>query len=347
MAARVSQRRWSRALRRVAAAERSSPVLPTPGRGRDWHIARTTAWAEDTDLSDLPAGVRPVAEPDDSVRSKVAAALVRVGKLDTEREVRLRAFYPEAGVTLRLQAGGQPNGVDRTLHAYALVHEHAPGLMPAVLHDGTVGLGRARFLVEQTLEGSHPRKGKALHEIAESLAAAMHVLHAGVGISERRFSEVVHRKLPQRWNAFADERDLSPALRQAVDELIGRDALLEVSIGHGDLVGSNIMVVEGKVVLIDWEYSRMTPIAFDLAKVNLNCDRPLAASKAMQRGLNHTVGRTPGGYTFNEQLALAHVQMLSWSKPREAKARAADREHALERTVKRRLQVLPRLLGVS
>lgn len=98
---------------------------------------------------------------------------------------------------------------------------------------------------------------------------------------------------------------LAEPLDTAVRRLLSRDALLEVSFGPGDLVGSNILVGGDGLVLIDWEFGGERPIAFDLAKVHLHCADSVTTQAALERGLHHSVGGRLDHYSFAEQLALS------------------------------------------
>lgn len=342
MAGDVSARRWVRALRRVALVEWRSPSLSGRVRPVPLRHSGRKAWAAQTDTGSLPPGVRP--EPTDGhpVRAAVRADAVVIGKFDVAREVRLRSFYTEPGLTVRFQAGGRPNGVSRTVLAHRAVTPHDPGLMPALEDHGRARPTRGVYLVERTLPGRAVRKDELL-DLVEQLATRLHRVHQGVGVERRPLSRAVSPHLPDRWGAFADTQALSAGLRTRVAALLDRDDLLEVSFGHGDLVRSNMLLHDGTLRLIDWEYSGEQPIAFDLAKVHLNCPDPQAGFDSLIRGLG-TVGSGPGGYSLAEQIALGHVQALSWDQARRQRAEAAGRLPQLQRRTQQRIEAISALL---
>lgn len=107
---------------------------------------------------------------------------------------------------------------------------------------------------------------------------------------------------------------------------------------------SNILLGEAGLTLIDWEFAGELPIAFDLAKVHLNCADPVAVQTALERGLDHSVGGRSDHYSFAEQVALSHVHMLSWHDMRKDKARAAGSSDEFRTAVTRRLSSIGQFL---
>jgi thiamine kinase-like enzyme len=196
------------------------------------------------------------------------------------------------------------------------------------------------------IDGRHPRDRGEVQGAAVALVARLGRLHASVGIEQRRLSEVASEQIASGWAFAAEHLDVAGPLDAKVRALLRRDALLDVSLGHGDLVGSNLLLDErGRVVLIDWEHAGPLPIAFDLAKLHVQARNSAAAFAAFRRGLGNRVGRTRGGYRLHEQFALGHVQMLSWHEHRLARATEAGREKQLRQDTRRRLDRLEELLG--
>src|SRR5699024_12667282 len=99
--------------------------------------------------------------------------------------------------------------------------------------------------------------------------------------------------------------DTNLRIDHAVQNLIERNALLEVSLNHGDLVGSNILVSNEGFVLVDWEFAEHKPIAFDMAKIIINVDDIDSSIAKMHAGLGGVVGQESGHYSLREQIALA------------------------------------------
>lgn len=337
----VGRRRWLRALRRVFSVERSSPVLPSTFRPRPLQCSDRAAWTSDHAMELID----PEATSAEGFRTwaPVRASAVLIGKFDVQREIRLRAFYPERQETSRFQAGGKNNGVHRTVAAHRIVREHDDGLMPRLLDHG--GNDKVAYLVE---EFAHGRVAvfDEIPDLAEPIARRLSAVHDGAGTSAQRLSEITHRDFSSRWSEVAQAAKIDPALSAAVTELIGRDALLDVSIGHGDLVASNIMVTNDGFRLIDWEYAGQMPIAFDLAKLTVAHRDHQRVHAAVHRGVGSRPGTRRDHYTFDEQIALAHAQMLSWNQARAARAKAAGRTSFLRSGMRRRVQALRYLLEV-
>ncbi len=329
--------------------ERRTAILDFSPRPRRWVFAGTTAWRQDADFGALPDELRRTeGNPSRLVPVPVCADLLRIGKFDVDTEVRLRAFYATAGLSIRLQAnaGREASGVARTVRAHEQVSRHVPALMPRVEDHGITNRSRTAYLVEELLHGSHPTR-EQLPEVAEALARQLHLLHQGVGVASCPLSTVVHPQTRARWETFVRTGVVGLALDRAVHRLLERDALLEVSLTHGDLVSSNILVREGRTALIDWEYAGEQPIAFDLAKVHLNSVDQDATQASLQRGLQQSLGYDRDHYAFPEQLALAHIRVLSWHQPRRRKSEAAGRTGFLDRQTRHRLQSIARLLGTE
>ncbi|MGC0250357.1 phosphotransferase [Pseudactinotalea sp. Z1748] len=289
--------------------------------------------------------IRPNGSPSDQVRSAALADVVQIGKFDVDRHVRLRAFYEPAGVSIRFQAGGPHNGVERTLSAFRHVHRYAPGLMPQVFDDGR--LRTARYLVEESLFGTHPRSGRPLQGLAEEVGSGLRLLHDGYGTTDQQLSTVLGEKFPQRWREAVAAHDLTGDLDRLVRDLVGQDRLVEVSYGHGDLVGSNIMQLRERVVLIDWEYSGKTPIAFDVAKIHLHCADPAEAAQLLRKGLHRPARAGASHYSFTEQIALAHVRYIAWSGTSKVRAESAGRVQQFRNLIRKRAGAVEQLLEMG
>lgn len=337
-------KRWRQALSRVARVERRAPTLEQYESQHRWHIHGRTAVGENALSMTIPKAIRPRRPTTHVLGGKAAADVITIGKFDVDREVRLRAFYLEPGLSLRLQSGGTRNGIDRSLAAYAEVRKHAPDLMPTIVENGR--LGRARYLLEDSIFGWHPRDGKTLQTVAYDVAASLRPLHQGVGVWERPLSEVVSAKFKQRWRYAVTHIGIESDLDQAVRRLIARDGLVDISMGHGDLVGTNIVKLDDAVVLIDWEYAGLMPIAFDFAKIQIYCPDPRVALEEIERGLGGEVGTARGHYSLSEQIALAHARYLSWIGHTRRRAQAAGRMRQFDDNVALRTEAIKNLLSV-
>lgn len=316
-------------------------------RRRQWAIyARArTAVRSGVDTETLPFVIRPKGDPTQHLSSPARADVVTIGKFDVARTVRLRAFYEQDGVSLRFQAGGPRNGVLRTVRAFNHVRQHAPGLMPEVFDHGQAR--RTSYLVEESLYGSHPRSGKPLREIAGEVASELSRLHRGYGIVEQPISDILGSQFDERWRRASQIQGIPEGVEKGIRALVAQDRLLEVSFGHGDLVGTNIMQLPDRVVLIDWEYAGKIPIGFDVAKIHLHCGNPVESLEILRKGLGRPVRDRARYYDLGEQIALAHARYIAWSLNAMARARTAGRETQLHALIGKRVNAIARLLDAS
>ena len=341
----IEQDRWDIALDRVARVERASSILKSRLFPRRFFYAKRSAWATPAGLDVLPLDQQHEA-PIGHTRARVRAESVLIGKFDVQQEVRLRAFYPKDGTSIRYQTGGKNNGVIRTVNAYNNVRHHAPDLMPVVYDHGTILDGRGAFLVEETVIGETANRLQ-LEAIIGPLTQQLHAVHQGVGVTDKTASEVLGRHSRGLWNEFIELHNIDPRIDAKVQELFERDSLLEVSQTHGDLVNSNILVHDNDFVLVDWEWASIKPIAFDMAKMIINVSDLETALQNMHSGLGGKLGTKKSHYTFREQVALALVQTLTFYKRQSIKARKARRTAALRRQTNKRVRSLTKLLEVA
>jgi hypothetical protein len=273
--------------------------------------------------------------------------VVRIGKFDVDTAPRFLAFYgPPFNQALRVQAnlGGRRPGIGRAIAARRLVDAHAPDLAPRMLDHGTRLRGWVDFLLEEVVDGRHPWGAKQLQQQIPELFERLHRLHTAVGIEGKQFSSVVHRDFRHRWSTVVDQYSMPAPLVRAVATLIDRDAAVSVSLTHGDLVASNIVVTDTGPTLIDWEHARSQPIATDLAKLELVVHEPANILDTV-RQLAGAALEGPGCYSLPEQIALAHVEILSWDAHRRERAKVAGRTEDFELITRRRVERLTHLLG--
>ncbi len=347
------RRRWKRALGSVVAAEGHQGI----GRRTGWR--RLTVGSRFALRSPIEP-VRPLFEAvggkqrhlDETgqlrVWSRTQAPMVRIGKFDVDDVARLRAFYPDVGLALRLQRADDTGpGVARELEARRTIADHAPGLAPPVVGHGAFGGSPGiAYLFEELLPARQLNAPELISEGLGELAARLTELHRGFGVGSRRLDEVISPKVPTWWSAVVPTLEIDPAIDAAVQELFERNQELEISFGHGDLVGSNILRADGRIVLVDWEHSQTMPIAFDLAKPLLQSADPTAALDVLRDVLAPTVPGGPDSFALEEQLALAYVRTLSGVASRRERAAAAGRLEALERETQQRITLVAALLDV-
>lgn len=349
--------RWRAALRALGAVEDASQ-LDRPWRWATYSAHGDVAVRRGTDVPSLPRALRvPAAEAIEhgrTIRGRCGADLLRLGKFDVDAEVRLRAFYVGRGEEtscLRLQGHVDPKtpGVMRAVRARRQVAEHAPTLAPTLLEHRIIEESDLGYLRETVVRGRPPKNRGEVEALCLPVASRLQELHRGVGIEARPLSVAASDDLAEGWRAFGTADEVPDRLRRCVEDLIAADRDVEVSLCHGDLVASNILVFgaappEGNFALVDWEHARKAPIAFDLAKLHLNAREPAHASDLLRYALGGTVGVAAGSYRLEEQLALAQVQMLSWHRHRVARARAAGRLERLQEDTRRRVELLESLL---
>lgn len=343
--ANIDHDRWQMALARVREIEKTSSSLKSRFRSRVFTYTKRSAWASTQGFDILPRDQQHESSTVGSLKARVAAESVLIGKFDVDREVRLRAFYPAKAVSIRYQTGGDRNGIARTVDARKKVAPYAPHLMPTIYEHGTIMNEQGAYLIEETVRGETATRGE-LESIILPLTQQLSEVHRGVGISHRHLSRIVGGMYRKRWSDFVTSQGISETVDRRVQELIDRNALLEVSLTHGDLVSSNILVDGDRFVLVDWEFAASKPIAFDMSKMIINITNFEKALQDMQAGLGGTIGTKPDHYSFREQIALSIILTLSWHKTHLAKAEIAHRTDALARQTAKRLHMVKRLLDI-
>lgn len=281
----------------------------------------------------------------------VGADAVLLGKFDRPRHTRLRGFYVDDGLTVRIQPTNPTNpardGITRCVRAAETVSAHRPHLIPAMRDHGTAGRGRHGFLVENTVDGRTPRGTTQVAAAMAQVAAELFAVQQAVGIGSCRLSEVTHPQFLQRWQSVAAHGHIAARIGEQIEALITRDALLEVSFTHGDLVSSNVVQTAAGPVLIDWEYAGDQPIAFDLAKMHVNAGDAGPAVEALDAAWQQRIGHAHDHYSVIEQLALAHAVVLSRHEARAERAELAGRSEPLTRQTRRRARAIEELLALA
>lgn len=344
--ATIEYKRWETALQRVRKIERKSDHLKSRFRTRTFTYASRSAWATPAGANALPSDQQHKAPGEGQVRARVGAESLLIGKFDVQAEVRLRAFYPAQKLSIRYQTGGKDNGVLRTFNAYKQVAPHAPNLMPRIYEHGEILRGRGAYLVEETVAGETATL-EELEAIIVPLTTQLHSAQKAVGIGDKKLSEVLDQHTRQRWAEFVATKNIDAQIDTTVRSLMDRNELLEISVTHGDLVNSNILVDGSDFVLVDWEWASIKPIAFDMAKMIINVSDVDKVLIDMHRGLGGSLGTRKSHYSFREQIALALVQNLTFYNKQSAKAKKAQRVGALERQTRKRLSALQQLLATA
>src|SRR5699024_1327930 len=110
-------------LRSVANVECRSSVLPGPRLAGLWSTHGRTA-VRRAHRGALPEVIRPTGPATGWRLATAGAEVVKIGKFDVDRQVRLRAFYTDLGLSVRCQAAGPGSSVERTVAAFTHVQQH-------------------------------------------------------------------------------------------------------------------------------------------------------------------------------------------------------------------------------
>ncbi len=340
----------------LAVVEHRSSALPAALRWRSFEVSGATAYQpaarQPAAGTELPTGIIPSDPPATTpVTAPVRADAVVIGTDDHGRQARMRGFYGEEQVSVRVQAGsrdpGRSHGVSRSVRAAELVAAHCPGLAPALRDHGSVCGGRTAYLVEQIVDGAVPVGTDGVLAALTAVARDLGSVQRAVGIEPRRLSSVLPVGFTERWRAVVEDGHVPEDLAAAVDRLLARDDYVDVSFTHGDLVATNIRRFPGGVILVDWEFAGFAPVAFDLAKLHINAGPPGPALDLLDRTLKGAVGHRRGHYTLAEQILLGHVEMISRLELRMSKTRRTHRVAQLERQTRHWVGALDELLALG
>lgn len=339
-----------RALGRVERRERLHRDL----RAHTFEIGERWARRSAGELDHVPSKLRPgtvatqrFGPATGSARTRSRSDVVWFGKFDRAGTTRARAFVA-GGVAIKLQtehAEGNGHGLLAEARVRADVARLAPGLAPALRgsgHDPDRGIS---WIVEETVHGWHPWTPADVDRVLERTVAAVLRLYLAHGITSRPATAVLSPVFRDR---LADAATLEPRIGDhldAVDELLASDRDVEVALGHGDLVGSNVLVPrgDGDVMLVDWEHASVMPVASDVGKVLLQAGDKRAAIAAIAAQLGCHVGVRSASHPLLDQLLLGQLQGLSWFVHRRRRALDAGREAAFERDLIRRLATVAAL----
>lgn len=348
------ERRVPAALSRVQAVERREGALPGAGAAREFYAAGRAVVARDLGPGGselVPPSLRgTLGEGADGVRTvsaPVAADVLAVAKFDLRQELKLRAHYVEPQLTLAV-APAAPRGqahrdaVRNAVAAHDVVSRHAPQLVPALVAHGRLGR-RARYLVEEWVEGVPVLTGAGLAGAAAELLEGLARVHAGHGVGSLRLRDRWGDLLALRWEEIR-ATDLLPAgVGEQMAGLIAADRSLRHSWTHGDVVASNVLrTLEGRLALVDWEHSRVDVLMRDAAKLHLFSSRAEETLDQVLTVFGHDAG--PGAYTAAEELALAHAHLLSSYPARSAALVGHPRERVYQRQVRRQVERLESVL---
>jgi hypothetical protein len=177
-------------------------------------------------------------------RTGCGADVICLGKFDARGRDRFRTFYVDGAAverTLQVQrtAAGNAAGLEREIPARRVIADHAPELAPRYLGHRT-GNGYV-YSLEEVERGHHPRSPDEVQALLPQLVAGLRRLHEGVGIEQRSLSSVVSWRFPTRWAEMAAAGLLPPGVATKVAALVRRHAEVPVSLGHGDLVRTNLI----------------------------------------------------------------------------------------------------------
>lgn len=278
------------------------------------------------------------------VRARVAADVLALAKFDLGAEAKLRAHYVERGLTLAAQpaARGSSDGIGNAVAAHQVVARHAPGLGPRLRGHGRIG--RVPYLVEEWVEGTPALTSVGLAELAPQVVEGLARIHEGHGLVHVPLSAAWPAALGERWADTVATGLVPGPVGARVARLVAADREVRVSWTHGDLVASNVLrTPDGSVVLIDWEHARERPVMLDAAKLHLFSATPDRTLEELLDRLGRP-GAPAGAYPVAEDLALAHVQLLSGYARRLAQLDGHARQEVYARQARRQVERLEQVL---
>jgi hypothetical protein len=203
-----------------------------------------------------------------------------------------RAFYLARGITAKI--GGNHNAIQNEIRMRSSLLSTSDVVIPRIHQTGQ---GEVPFFIEELVSGG----SRIVHEeITQDFAEALWNLYDQNGISAVPLSMTIRSE--------NITEHLEPALRymrKGYDSVLrARDKLLQniqwdliapVGLCHGDLSDSNIVIKNGKIVLLDWEHAHRGLIIADLAKLYVKF---ASLSDVLVRPYRHWCLQQ-GGETFN------------------------------------------------
>ncbi|MBC7290785.1 MAG: hypothetical protein H5T83_05550 [Actinotalea sp.] len=355
-----------RALDALGVAERA---LGLAARSRTL-TPRQRALVDDGDV----AGLEPQRVPDPhlrwtsvsgpAVRAETASAVVVVGKFSRSGQVKVRGYVRVDGrlATLKVwRSQGDSTALGRReREVRARIADIPDYRAPQVLAHGVADDGSPHgvdYLLEAVVHGRHPVTPDERRSAVEDLAPALADAYRAYGVRRRHLSAMMPRDLAERLDlALATEPDWpggERALRRARRRLLGlvqADRFVPCSLGHGDLVATNIVRQDdGRHVLVDWEHGRLMPVAFDLGKLLVTGQADAALRRAAGAAVQGATarGRSADRYTWEEQLLLGLCKRLAAAPERRDRAHAAGRDDAFARQHARELASAAELLDAA
>ena len=227
-------------------------------------------------------------------------------------KTRVRAFYGEPEpLTIKLV----PNR-GRSLEALARdveARESAAGLgVPRLLAHCTDG--PLPYLCEELLYGRHPDPKQDAAAVLAFVLGDLWERYRERGFAWKRCGDshdlgalISNFEEMTEAMAWPERKALGDALRQLVEEA---PKLVPWCHGHGDLSMGNMLISDGRMVLLDWERSRHLPLLVELAKIVIMSPETWAAVAARIREEFIDVP-APGMASLEAQGALASLERLT------------------------------------
>ncbi|WP_289017346.1 phosphotransferase [uncultured Ornithinimicrobium sp.] len=339
------------ALRLVAAIEATEEALPGVAgavefavRGR---VARR-AGTLDGDTHLVPVGQRDGWRDPVGLRTAsatVAADTVVLAKFDLDGQVKARARYADAGLTLSVQprdVATGVSGVQRVVRAQEVLASAAPRLVPPLVAHGRVG--GSDYVVEGWLDGQPLDNGWAMAEVMPEILQQLVRLYAGYGVAWSAPSAIWSDPMRPLWLAVRESGLVPEDSWREVGLLIDGDLRMRTSWVHGDPVASNILSTSEGLRFIDWEHSRPGPLMVDVAKLHLFSREPDRVLDLLvdllpggQGGLDPGGAARMGPY---EELALMHARHLMGYPARSRRLVGHPRAKVYERQTARQVERL-------
>ncbi len=281
-----------------------------------------------------------------------SATSIRLSKFSSGSAIRARVVYdtPPGFLSMKLVVGERS---EQAPVRAAVGVRRAMGALSPLPAPPLIAWGQRRrfaYLLEPLVPGSHPRSVEHRVEVGRGLSDRL-ITGYDSGAVEQRVPPA-HPEAGTHLGDLIGRLGWSPEWPPASEvlgiaaELIPTSRTVPTGWTHGDLVFSNIIAnPPGPIIVIDWEYAAIRPVAADLGKLAGSMPGHTGVDAVLERGERSASFSAPGGLTLREQLMRVYLQELSWWEPKRQRAVASGRLDAFDIWARRRMQLLTRVLA--
>ena len=373
-----------RALKLSALIEKTTTVLPRPGRillrrhQRPFFYDKNIAFSCDLEMADsVPcAGVFVNHLTGASLlnsrnhlqtSSYSTADVVMAGGMRSPGKFRFRSFYLTStharygATTLATHQRVNPrtpSPLARGARVAATLHGQTPFVVPRVLEQGVSRKGFSNscvvdWVVEAALDGASIAADEAEDTVRE-LIQLLEFSWLSLGVEHSELDSVQRTRALDAVAALVndppadiwpDDVDRTRTWRR-VQNVLSEHRPLTVGLSHGDPgLGNLLRLVDGRLALIDWEDAAMRPVAHDAIKAMISAPDP-AKILAMPPTVAEfrSAMAAAGAATWEVQLAIALLMFLSGWKHRHVRAVERRSRQANNRRMHRMIRFLDQLL---